>query len=45
MAKYTKEQVMQMVRENNVRFIRLQFTAILRSLKTWRSPTSNWKKR
>ena len=33
MAKYTKEQVMQMVRENNVRFIRLQFTDILGSLK------------
>ena len=33
MAKYTKEQVMQMVRENNVLFIRLQFTDILGSLK------------
>lgn len=33
MAKYTKEQVLQMVRENNVRFIRLQFTDILGQLK------------
>ena len=43
MAKYTKEQVMQMVRENNVRFIRLQFTDILGSLKN--VAISSWKKR
>ena len=45
MAKYTKEQVMQMVRENNVRFIRLQFTDILGSLKNVAITDSNWKKR
>ncbi len=33
MAKYTKEQVMQMVRENNVRFIFLLFTEFWVSFK------------
>ena len=33
MAKYTKEQVLSLVKENNVRFIRLQFTDILGQLK------------
>ena len=33
MAKYTKEQVLSLVKKNNVRFIRLQFTDILGQLK------------
>ena len=33
MAKYTKEQIIQRVKEENVRFIRLQFTDILGTLK------------
>ncbi|HCR43767.1 MAG TPA: type I glutamate--ammonia ligase, partial [Ruminococcaceae bacterium] len=34
MAKYTKEDIIGMVEENGVRFIRLQFTDILGSLKS-----------
>ncbi len=33
MAKYTKEQIIQLVKENDVKFIRLQFTDILGTLK------------
>ena len=33
MAKYTKEDIMKLVEENGVRFIRLQFTDIFGSLK------------
>ena len=33
MAKYTKEQIIQMVKENDVKFIRLQFTDIFGMLK------------
>ena len=34
MSKYTKEQIIKLVKENDVKFIRLQFTDIFGMLKT-----------
>lgn len=45
MAKYTREDIMRIVKEENVKYIRLQFTDILGTIKTWKSQSASWKKR
>ena len=42
MAKYTKEVILQMAEEEDVEFIRLQFTDMFG--KIWPSPPDSWKK-
>ncbi|KHF29545.1 Glutamine synthetase [Anoxybacillus sp. BCO1] len=38
MAKYTKEDIFRIVKEENVKYIRLQFTDILGTIKKRRNP-------
>ena len=42
---YTKSDIMQMVEEEDVEFIRLQFTDIFGNMKNVASPAVSWKKR
>ena len=42
---YTKSDIMQMVEEEDVEFIRLQFTDIFGNMKMLPSPAVSWKKR
>lgn len=44
MAKYTKEAILQMAEEEDVEFIRLQFTDMFGTMKIWPSPPDSWKK-
>lgn len=44
MSKYTKEDILQMAKEENVRFIRLQFTDLLGIIKNVEIPTSQLEK-
>ena len=42
---YTKEDIVRIVRDEKVEFIRLQFTDIFGMLKAWRSRRNSWKRR
>ena len=42
MKKYTKQDIMQLVEENDVQFIRLQFTDVFGALKMWRFRPVSW---
>ena len=44
MDRYTKQDVIDLIRENDVQFIRLQFSDVFGTLKMWRSPQDSWKK-
>ena len=44
MAKYTKEAILQMAEEEDVEFIRLQFTDMFGTMKNILSPPDSWKK-
>lgn len=41
MSKYTKQDIIQMVEDEDVEFIRLQFTDMFGTLKMWRSPQAS----
>lgn len=45
MGKYTKEDILRIAQEENVKFVRLQFTDILGQLKMWRLLLANWRRR
>lgn len=43
--KYTKEDILRLVEEEDVEFIRLQFTDMFGCLKIWPLPPASWKRR
>lgn len=45
MAKYTREDIVKLVKEENVKYIRLQFTDILGTIKNVEIPVSQLEKR
>ena len=45
MNKYSKEDIIRLADENDVEFIRMQFTDIFGQMKTLPSPAHSWKKR
>jgi len=44
MSLYTREDIIRIVKEQDVRFIRLQFTDIFGTMKTFRSARASWTK-
>ena len=45
MGKYTKEDILRIAQEENVKFVRLQFTDILGQLKNVAIMLANWRRR